>query len=118
MSFADPMAITYNAVVKNLVRTNQDNSGADYYLDGGTRKYGVAVRHTIPARGGNGESHMIRLDVDEHDANGVYLRRNSVWLVAKTFDATQNTTDLTYALNALRDFVTSTNAGKLVARES
>lgn len=118
MSFTDPLSITYNAVAKALVRTNQDNSGSDFYLDGGTVKFGASIRHTIPARGASGESHMIRLDVDEHDANGVYIRRGSVWTVAKTFDATQSTTTLGYALNALVGFLTTTQVGKLLAREN
>lgn len=118
MSFTDPMSFTYNAVAKALVRTNQDGSGSDFYLDGGTRKFTAAVRHTIPARGGFGESHMLRLDADEHDANGLYLRRNSAWIVAKTFDATQNTVDLGYTLNSLVAFLTTTQVGKLIAREN
>lgn len=118
MSFADPMAITYNAVAKSLVRVNQDNTGSDFFKDDGTLKFGASIRHTIPKRGGFGESHMIRLDVDEHDANGIYVRRGSVWTVAKTFDATQNSTNLGYALNALVGFLTTANVAKLLAREN
>ncbi|DAD52496.1 coat protein [ssRNA phage SRR5467091_14] len=117
MSFSDPLGITYNAVVKNLVRVNQDKNGADYFLDGGTLQYSISTRHTIPARGAPGESHMIRLDVDEFDAQSVYLRRSGVWLVVKTFDNVQSTTNAGYAANALVGLMTSGNVGKLLARE-
>jgi len=117
--FADPLAITYNSVVKNLNRVNQDNKGSDYYLDDGTEKFSASVRHTIPARGGSGESHMIRLDVDHHDAtSGAFLRRVSTWTVTKTFDAVQDTTKSSYCLGALVAALTSTIQGKLLAREN
>lgn len=116
--FADPISITYNAVAKNLARINQDSNGSDYYLDGGTEKFSLSIRHTIPARGGAGESHMMRLDVDHHDANGVFLRRCSSWTVIKTFDSTQDTTRSGYAANALVGLLTTTNVGKILAREN
>lgn len=116
--FADPLAITYNGATKNLARVNQDANGSDYYLDGGTEKFSASIRHTIPPRGGSGESHMLRLDVDHHDANGLFLRRTSTWTVAKTFDATQDTTKSGYALAALVAALSSGNQAKLLAREN
>lgn len=116
--FADPFPVTYNAVVKNLVRINQDSNGSDYYLDGGLEKFSMSIRHTIPAKGGSGESHLIRLDVDHHDANGVYLRRTSAWTVLKTFDSTQDTTKSGYASNALAGALSGANITKLLAREN
>lgn len=116
--FVDPLPITYNGATKNLVRTNNDNGGSDYYLDGGTEKFSLQIRHTIPPRGGAGESHMIRLDVDHHDANGVYIRRTSAWTVSKTFDNTQDTTKLSYALAGLLSSLTAGNQTKLLAREN
>lgn len=116
--FADPLVITYNAVPKNLVRVNQDARGSDYYLDDGLLKFSGSIRHTIPPKGGTGESHMLRIDVDEHDANGVYLRRTSTWLVIKTFDNTQKTVDAGYAANATVGVLGTANVAKLLAREN
>jgi hypothetical protein len=115
--FADPLAITYNAAAKNLNRINQDGYTSEYFLDGTTLKFTASVKHTIPAKGGSGESHMLRLDVDTYDASGVYVRRCSAWVVAKTFDNSQNSTDLGYALDALITALTTTNKAKLLGRE-
>lgn len=117
MSFSDPLSITYNGAAKALVRVNQDGYGANYFLDGTTLQYSISTRHTIPARGVPGESHMIRLDVDEFDANSVYVRRSGVWLVVKTFDNVQATANAGYAANALIGLMTSGNVSKLLARE-
>lgn len=117
MSFSDPLSITYNAAAKATVRVNQDANGSDFYLDGGTAKYSISIRHTRPNKVGIGESHMVRLDVDEFDANGIYVRRGSVWLAAKSYDQAQNSTTLGYAVNALVGLLTTTNVAKLLARE-
>lgn len=117
MAFTDPLTITYNAVAKQLVRVNQDKNGADFYLDGTTERFSVAVRHTLPDKAGLGESHMIRLDVDYFDGSSVYVRRGSVWLAARSYDSSQNSTTLGYSANALVGFLTSGNITKLLGRE-
>jgi hypothetical protein len=117
MSFTDPMAITYNAVVKNLIRTNQDSNGSDWFYDGITEKFAMTVRHTIPPKGGVGESHMIRFDTEYYDANSIYLRKGSVWLAAKSYDSAQNSTTLKYSTSALVSFLASGIQDKLLARE-
>jgi hypothetical protein len=116
--FSDPLQITYNSVTKDLVRINQDSGGSDYYLDDGTEKFSIAIRHIIPSRGGTGESHMIRLNVEEFDAEGSYLRTSSSWGVIKTFDGVQNADNAGYAADALAALLTPTNVGKLVQREN
>lgn len=118
MSFSDPTAITYNAVVKNLAYISDAVNGRDYYKDDGQIKFMMTTRHTIPQRGGSGESHLIRLDADHHDVGGLYLRRCSAWFVVKTFDNTQASTDLGYLGKALAGLLTATNVDKLIARES
>lgn len=116
--FADPLTITYNAVSKSLVRVNQDGNGSDYFLDDGTEKFSASIRHTIPPRGGSGESHMLRLDVDHHDAEGVFLRRVSTWTVIKTFDNTQDKVKADDAAEALAGLLTASNISKLNGREN
>lgn len=115
--FADPQTFNYNAVSKSLNRINQDGYASEYFLDGGTIRFTLGVKHTIPPRGGSGESHMMRLDVDAYDGSGVYVRRNSVWVVAKTFDNSQSSTDLGYTLDALIANLTAGNRTKLLGRE-
>lgn len=116
--FADPLNITYDAVSKSLVKVNQDGYGSDYFLDEGTIKYSLSIRHTIPPKGGYGESHLLRLDVSHYDADGVYLRMDSSWAVIKTFDASQDPTDLVLCSDALAGLMTSANNAKLIGREN
>jgi len=115
--FADPFSITYNAVSKDLVKVNQDFNGSEFYLDDGQQKFHLSVKHTIPARGQSGESHLFRLDVEPYDTDGVYLRTDSAWGSSKTFDAPQVTAAADLALDALISGLTAANIAKLVGRE-
>jgi hypothetical protein len=116
----DTIGITYNAVAKTLVKVNQDNFGADYYYDDSAalQRFFLKVRHTIPARGKTGESHMMRLDVETYDASGVLLRTSSSWNVLATNDGIQDTTVSGRVQAALLTAATSTNTNKLLGRES
>jgi hypothetical protein len=98
---SSPLALTYNALTVNLNRINQDNHSSEYF---GKTASGdsitCSVKHTIPGRGLDGESHLIRLDID-HYAAGVYQRTVSTWTVVKTTGSTQDDTTVQLALNAL-----------------
>jgi hypothetical protein len=97
---------------------NQDNYGAEYYLDDGQTKFNLTVKHTIPARGKPGESHLARLDVEHYDAAGVLLRVASSWTVIRTDNGIQDTNSSKYAASALQTFLTAANIAKIVGRES
>lgn len=112
------LGITYNAVAKTLSRIKDDGYTADYYLDDGSTKFRLSVKHTIPPRADPGESHMVRLDVDHYDVNGLFVRTASAWMVIKTFDNVQDTTASNNAANALRTLADATFVGKLNTRES
>lgn len=115
----DTIGITYNSVAKTLNKVNQDNYGADYYLEDGTERYSIAVRHTIPAKGQPGESHMLRLNVEHYDATTNELVRTcSAWTVIRTDDGTQDYTDSQYVMAALLTATTTTNTDKIIGRES
>lgn len=118
MALGDPIGITYNAVAKNLVKINQDNFGATYYLDDGTERFTLSVKHTIPPKGGAGESHLVRLDVEHYDGSDVYLRTASAWTVIKTFDGKQDTASSDNVTQALVDYLTDANIDKVIGRES
>jgi hypothetical protein len=113
----DPLPVTYNAVVKNLVRVNQDNYGSAYYLEDGDLRFRLSVKHTIPATGDDGESHLCRLDV-EHYSAGVYVRTASAWGVIRTDGAIQDSTSSSRAALALQTAMTAGNITKLLSRES
>lgn len=116
--FGDTIGITYNAVAKTLNKVNQDNYGAEYYLEETGIRYRMSIQHTIPKSGQPGESHMARLDVEHYDGSNVLLRTASAWTVFRTADAVQDSTSTTRCANALVGFLTSGNVTKLANRES
>lgn len=119
MSFSDPIVLTYNSASKSLVKVNQDNRGAEYFLDDGVNKFTLAIKHQItPKTSKTGESHLARLDVERFSAEGIYLRTDSIWVSIRTNDSQQVTADMQLAADAFLTFATSANVGKLLAREN
>lgn len=101
-----------------LTRINQDTFGSQYYGESGDMKFSLNIKHTIPPRGQAGESHMVRLDVEHYDAQGIYLRTSSAWTVIKTFDSIQSSADSSDTYDGLTGLVNSTLAGRIIGRES
>lgn len=114
----DTITLTWNALSKVLNKINQDNYGAEYYLEDGTRRFTLSVKHTIPAKGKPGESHLVRLDVEVYDANGVLLRTSSAWSVIRTDTGIQDQEESEDAAEALVAFLTAANITKIVGRQS
>jgi uncharacterized protein (DUF427 family) len=115
------LAITYNAVAKTLLRVKDDGYSADYYLDDvavSSCKFSASVKHTIPAKGVAGESHIVRLDVEHYDVDALYTHTSSAWTVVKTFDAVQNSADLLLAHTALDTVIDATFMAKVIGRDS
>lgn len=115
------LAITINGVAKTLKRVSDpDDYSATYFLaDSATRDYTVKVKHTVPkTRGLSKESHMIRLDIDDFDADGVPIRKQSAWAVAEVTLGRQDSTNLNYYVQGLVGWLTSTNIGYLLDRDS
>lgn len=114
------LSIDYAATTGiTLTRVNQDNYSSEYYGETGDMKFKLNVKHTIPARGLAGESHLVRLDVEHYDAEGTYMRTSSAWIVVKTFDSTQDTTAVSATALALQGVTDdATFIGKIAARES
>nr|APG77266.1 hypothetical protein [Wenling levi-like virus 1] len=115
---SEPITVTVDAVAKSLPRVNQDNNGSTYYLDDGQQKYTLSVKHTIPPRGESGESHLVRLDVEQYDTDGMYLRTQSAWMVLKTWDQGQDSAELDIAGQGLVDLMTDTFLDSIIQRES
>lgn len=113
------ISITHNAVSVTLTRVNQDNYSSKYFgeLANGD-KVTLSVAHTIPSRGAAGESHLVRLDIEHYDAEGVYQRTSSAWTVVKTFDGIQDSVECGYAADALVGLTTSAFLAKVLGRES
>lgn len=117
--FTNPMQITYNAVTKDLEKVNQQDYTGLYYLDDDTVRFNARVAHTVPKPGQPGESHLLRLDADQLDATTYELvRRDSVWIAARTDFGVQNTTELDYLADSLIGLMTAANIGKLLSRQT
>lgn len=75
------------------------------------------MKHTIPARGASGESHLVRLDVEVYDAAGVLLRTASAWTVIRTDNGIQDPEESEDAAEAVVDFLSDANITKIVGRQ-
>jgi len=121
MSITDPAAITWNAVATNLNRINQDGYGSVFFGEAAAgQKMTATVKHTIPKSGEDGESHLFRLDVEEFDAGGILLRKNSAWLAIRTDDGVQNAAAAGYTAKALLAYLSASSyavVDKLIARQ-
>lgn len=120
----DTISVTFNTVAKTLNRVRQDGYAAEYFLDDratSNRTFAMNVKHTIPAaRGGDGESHLVRLDVDQYDSASPYefLRRTSAWIAIRTDSNTQDQAEAENAAEAVVDFLSDATITKVVGRES
>lgn len=117
----DTIGITYNAVAKTLVKVNQDFFGAEYYLDDASNnmRFTIQVKHTIPAKGKFGESHLMKLNVDFLDAtSGAIIRSVPVWGVMRTDGNNQDLVSSQRVQAAFLTAYTSGNTTKMLGRES
>lgn len=113
------LTINWNATPVTMTRVAEQNFSSEYYGEDGNNKFTMKVNHTIPARGGSGESHLVRLDVEHYDAESNYLATSAVWTVIKTFDGVQDSTNCDYAIAALQDFTAdAAQIAKVIRRES
>lgn len=119
MSFSDPISLAWDAGTVTMNRINQDNYGSTYYGTSGVRRFTLNVKHTIPAIGQTGESHLCRLDVEVYDATGATLLRvASAWAVVRTSVGIQDQEESEDATEALVDFLSDANITKLVSRQN
>lgn len=115
------ITVTINAVAKVLKRVSDaDPYSATYFLaDSATKDYTLTVKHTVPkTRGASKESHLVRLDANDFDADGVLIRTQSVWVVAECSSGRQDSTNLNYYAQGLFGYLTSTNMGYVLDRDS
>lgn len=113
-----PQTLTIGAVSYTLHRMNQDNYSSKYFgkAPDGLSQVTMTIAHTVPTKkGSGGESHLVRLDVEQFDANGVYLRTASSWQVIKTFDGTQANDLSEDVATALAVFLSAHSSANIVA---
>lgn len=119
MAFADPLTFAYDGGNVTLNRVNQDNFGSVYRGSGTNLKVTLTIKHTIPAIGKDGESHLARVDIDHFDAtSGAFKRRASVWCASRTDGTPQDDENIEDVTEALVDFLSDANITKLVSGQS
>lgn len=88
-----------------LKRTNQDAGGSTFFFRGSNYDVTMSVKHTYPAvRGSGEESHLVRFDVQQYDADGVLVRTSSVWTVFATRGGAQDTTVSANIFDSMTEF--------------
>lgn len=115
------ITLAINAVNKVLARVSDSEPyTARYFLqDSATRDYELKISHIVPAvRGQSKESHLARLDVTDYDSDGVVIRKQSTWVVQEVSIGRQDTTQHTYYTKGMADWLTTTNIGLLLNRDS
>lgn len=98
------LTFNYAGASVTLDKINQSNYTSTYYGEATNVKISLNIKHTIPPRGGSGENHLVRLDIEHYDSEGAYVRTSSAWVVIKTFDNIQDSTasiDVTEGLTAV-----------------
>lgn len=119
MAFSDPITFTYDAVAHTLNRVSQSNYSSIWYGTGTNLAITLTFKHTVPAIGADGESHLARVDVDHFDATtGAFKRRASAWTSIRTDGAPQDSENSEDVTESLVDFLTDANITKLVTRQS
>lgn len=113
------LTLTFDTTDVVLTRVTDQNYSSTYRGESGSNKFTLKFSHTIPDRGSAGESHLVRLDVEHYDAEGVYLRTSSAWTVIKTFDGTQDSAACAHVVAALQDFTAvAANIARVINGES
>jgi hypothetical protein len=118
--FANTMTLTVNGDAITMTRVNQENYSSSYYgvSTDGQRYHTMSIKHTLPKKEGDAESHMVRIDTKFYDSTGVYLREQSVWFVLKVHDASQDSAAMNNVYTALATLWSSSEMLRVVGRES
>lgn len=119
MAYADPLTFAYDAGTVTLNRMAPINNSTIYFGYGTNLNVTLTIKHTIPAVGADGESHLARVDVDYFDAtSGLFKRRVSAWCAIRTDGTPQDSENAEDVTEALVDFLSDGNITKLVSRQS
>jgi len=121
MAFENTLSITYDGVVKNLVRVDDGNYSSTYRLDepANFRKFELRINHFLPkTQGGPNELHNVKLDVLHFNADNVLTHTSSTWGSIKTFLGAQNSTDSENCADALVGLLTPAFIARVASQES
>lgn len=118
--FSDPLALTINAVAKNLPKINQDGYGSEYLFREALQQTRLRIRHTKGKPNSLGtaiDRHNIRIDEEIFATTTVPAFKRSCSI---TFENTSN--DAAASVDdgglALFTFLSAANIAKLIGFES
>lgn len=120
--FADPLAVTINAVAKNLIRINQDGYSSEYLLKEASGEYRLRIRNTSYLDKARGNRKVDRHNVElTHTiypvAPAVFPEIRKVYTVFEN-DVGGDTVLATKTVAGLSAFLTEANALKMANFES
>ena len=119
MAITDPLTFAYDGGSITLNRINQDNFGSVFFGTATGLNVTLTFKHTIPPLGADGESHLVRCDVDHMDTTtGAFVRRASAWCSIRTDGAPQDSENSEDVTEALVDFLSDANITKVIGRQS
>jgi hypothetical protein len=119
MAIADPLTFAYDSGNVTLNRTGVNNNSTIYFGAGTNLTITLTIKHTIPAVGEDGESHLARVDIDHFDSTtGLFKRRCSAWCAIRTDGTPQDAEMAEDVAESLVDFLSDANITKLVSRQS
>jgi hypothetical protein len=119
MAFSDPITFAYDAGNITLNRVSNGSFSSVWYGVGTNLTVTMTIKHTVPAVGSDGESHLCRVDVDHFDSTtGAFSHRSSAWTSIRTDGMPQNSENSEDVTEALVDFLSDANITKLVTRQS
>jgi hypothetical protein len=119
MAIGDPITFAYDGgnITLNKVDPNGD-PGSKYWGVGTNMELTLSIRHRVPKIGSDGESHLVRLDVDHFDATtNAFVRRSSAWVSIVTTGSPQDQENSEDAAEALVDFLSDATITKIVGRQ-
>lgn len=104
------ITVSYGAsdnLVLSKIREGNFSSEFSGIVNTSLEKVRLFINHTLPDRGKSGESHLVKLTVENLDAEGKYVSTTQSHTVFKTLDGLQNLAVSTLAQEVMTEVVTN-----------
>jgi hypothetical protein len=103
---ANTLSLTIGGDTVTMTKVDQSNYSSTYLGDDAGNAVKLTVKHDLKAK-----SHLVRVDYQVNDSEGLLVREMSAWTVLRTGVATQDTATLIEVGASLAGLLTaSTNA--------
>lgn len=113
--FDSNITLILDGVTFTLTKISDNGTTSVFRDTQGNRRLFLTVDQNLKSGASYGESHMVRLDVEDYTSEGVFLRKTSAWTVVKTTNAVQDDALAEAAVLLLGSFIAaSTNVADIV----